>query len=97
MRQQDRERILDNIRAAVLEQRYVMTPHALLEMRDDKMDLVDVESAILTGRIERAFENDPRGTRFEVVGTATDLATRVGVVVRLTNGVLIITIYELKR
>ena len=43
------------MRRAVLEQMYVLTPHALLEMREDRLDVVDVESAILTGRIERVF------------------------------------------
>lgn len=82
------------MRDAVLEQRYVVTPHALLEMRDDKLDLVDVESAILTGTIERVFDDDPRGRRYEVVGMATDLTTKVGVVTRFVGTLLIITVYE---
>ncbi len=43
------ERVLATIRQAVLDQTYVMTPHALLEMHVDRLDVVDVESALLTG------------------------------------------------
>lgn len=82
------------MRQAVVDQAYVVTPHALLEMREDHLDVVDVESAILTGTIERVFEDDPRGRRYEVVGTACDLSTPVRVVVRFVGPLLIITVYE---
>jgi len=55
-----------------------------------------MESAILTGRIERVFEDDPRGPRYEVVGKACDLVTDVGVVARFVGAMLIITVYEKK-
>ena len=97
MRQRDKTRALEAMRRAVLEQMYVLTPHALLEMREDRLDVVDVESAILTGRIERVFEDDPRGPRYEVVGKACDLNTDVGVVARFVGAMLIITVYEKKR
>ncbi len=67
MKSHDRALALETMRKAVLEQRYVLTPHALLEMRDDRLDAVDVESAILTGTIERVFDDDPRGRRYEVL------------------------------
>lgn len=85
------------MRQAVRDQTYVMTPHALLEMRNDRLDLVDVESAILTGTIERVFDDDPRGRRYEVVGKACDLTTDVGVAVRFAGPLLIITVYEKRR
>ena len=97
MRQCDKASALEAMRRAVLDQNYVFTPHALLEMREDRLDVVDVESAILTGRIERVFEDDPRGTRYEVVGKACDLNTDVGVVARFVGAMLIITVYEQKR
>ncbi|HWL93735.1 MAG TPA: DUF4258 domain-containing protein [Phycisphaerae bacterium] len=71
-----------------------MTPHALLEMRDDDLDIIDVESAILTGTIEQVFDDDPRGQRYEVVGKACDLTTEIGVVVRFARSLLIITVYQ---
>ncbi len=84
------------MREAVLNQAYVMTPHALFEMRDDHFDIVDVESAVLTGTIERVFEDEPRGRRYEVVGKACDQATEIGVVGRFVGPLLIITVYEKK-
>ena len=97
MRQRDKTRALEDMRRAVLDQAYVVTPHALFEMREDRLDLVDVESAILTGRIEREFVDDPRGPRYEVVGKACNLITDVGVIARFAGAMLIITVYEKKR
>jgi hypothetical protein len=97
MRQRDKARALEAMRRAVLEQAYVLAPHALLEMREDRLDVVDVESAILTGRMERVFADDPRGPRYEVVGKACDLDSEVGVVARFAGALLIITVYEKKR
>ena len=94
MNEQESARTLEAMRRAVIEQAYVLTTHALLEMREDGLDVVDVESAILTGRIEPVFEDDPRGPRYEVVGTACDLTTPVGVVARFAGPLLTITVYE---
>ena len=97
MRERQKVQALELMRRAVLEQTYVMTPHALLEMREDRLDVVDVESAILTGKIERVFEDDPRGARYEVVGKACDEFTEIGIVGRFVGALLIITVYEKKR
>jgi len=88
------QQVLREIQDAIIDQNYVMTPHAILEMEEDGLDLIDVESAILTGTIARVFDNDPRGCRYEVVGKACDLATTVAVVVRFVGSLLIITVYE---
>ena len=94
MTERERTQALKTMRQAVMDQAYVVTPHTLLEMREDHLDVVDIESAILTGTIERVFEDDPRGRRYEVVGTACDLSTPVGVVARFAGPLLIITVYE---
>ena len=94
MNEKQRRQTLEAMRRAVLEQSYVITPHALLEMRNDGLDVIDVESAILTGTIRCVFEDDPWGTRYEIVGKAGDLAADVGVVVRFAGPLLIITVYE---
>ncbi len=94
MTKRQRARALEAMRRAVVDEAYVMTPHALLEKREDHLDVADVESAILTGTIDRVFEDDPRGLRYEVIGTACDLSTSVGVVVRFAGPLLIITLYE---
>jgi len=92
------ERELDRIRRAILDQRFTLTEHAYDEMDEDRLDVLDVESAILTGRLEQTLTHDPRGTRFVVVGRATDEQTPVGVVVRFVSGdeLLVLTVYEIK-
>jgi TolB-like protein len=90
-------RELQRIRNAVLDHRYVLTEHAYEEMERDQLDVLDVESAVLTGEIEQALTQDPRGTRYVVVGKATDQETPVGVVVRFVehDQLLVITVYEI--
>jgi len=91
-------RELERIRTAILDQRYTLSEHAYDEMDQDRLDVLDIESAILTGRIEQTLTKDPRGTRYVVVGTATDEATEVGVVVRFVEHeqLLVLTVYEIK-
>jgi hypothetical protein len=76
---------------------YDMTAHAMEEMAEDLLTILDVEEAVLSGRIIRAEKDDPRGTKYVVAGTALDRQTPVGVVGRfLGNGrYLIITVYEI--
>lgn len=92
------ERDLDRIRRAILDQRYTLTEHAYDEMDEDRLDVLDVESAVLTGRLEQTLTHDPRGTRYVVIGRATDEQTPVGVVVRFVSpdDLLILTVYEIK-
>jgi len=73
-----------------------MSGHAMEEMAEDDLDIEDVEQAILNGNISRVERDDPRGTRYIIVGIAADGVTPVGVVGRFTatNRYLIITVYE---
>ncbi len=91
-------RELERIRNAILDCRYTLTEHAYDEMDEDNLDVLDVESAILTGEIDSVLTMDPRGTRYVVIGNATDRETPVGVVVRFIehDRLLIITVYEIK-
>lgn len=91
-------RDLERIRNAILDGRYTLTEHAYDEMGEDNLDVLDVESAILTGQIDQVLTKDPRGTRYVIVGDATDLKTPVGVVARFVehDQLLIITVYEVK-
>jgi hypothetical protein len=41
-------------------------------MSDDDLISVDLENAILTGKIAKRLTKDPRGTRYEVVGQSCD-------------------------
>ena len=91
-------RELERIRNAILDHQYSLTEHAYEEMDDDNLDVLDVEAAILTGEIDQVLTVDPRGTRYVVIGNATDEQTVVGVVTRFVehNQILIITVYEIK-
>ena len=89
---------LERIRNAILDGRYTLTEHAFDEMDEDHLDVLDVESAILTGEIDQVMTVDPRGTRYVLIGNATDQETLVAVVVRFVaaDQLLVITVYEIK-
>ncbi len=89
-------RDLERIREKVRLRQYDMSAHAMEEMAEDMLTILDVESAILNGQISRVERDDPRGTKYVVVGTAIDRQTPVGVVVRFSGSgrTLIITVYE---
>ena len=89
-------RELERIREKVRLRQYDMSAHAMEEMAEDMLTILDVESAILTGQISRIEKDDPRGTKYIVVGTALDQQTPVGVVVRFSSSgrTLVITVYE---
>ncbi len=75
--------------------------HALDELAADRLHVVDAESALLTGSLERTEgESTPErpGPRYTVLGKATDPKTEVGVVCRFepADQLLIITCYEPK-
>jgi len=88
---------LERIRDAMLDQQYTLTEHAYDEMEDDNLDVLDVEAAIVTGEMDAVLTKDSRGTRYVVVGTATDQSTSVGVVLRFVahDHVLVLTVYEI--
>ena len=73
-----------------------MSAHAMEEMAEDMLTILDVESAILNGKVNRIEKDDPRGTKYVIVGTALDQQTPVGVVIRFASSgrTLIITVYE---
>jgi len=73
-----------------------MAAHAMEEMAEDFLTILDVEEAVLSGQIIRVEKEDPRGTKYIIVGTALDQQTPVGVVGRFASSgrYLIITVYE---
>ncbi len=87
---------IDRIREKIRLRQYEMSAHAMEEMAEDMLTILDVEEAVLSGQITRVEKDDPRGTKYVVVGTALDQQTPVGIVGRmLGNGrYLIITVYE---
>jgi len=67
------------------------------KMAEDRLSIVDVEHAILTGRVARLQRDDPRGNRYVTEGTALDGATLVGVVGRFSSSdrYLVVTVYRI--
>jgi hypothetical protein len=87
-------RELDRIRRAVLEGRYEVTEHALLEAEADVFDAGDVRHALLGGILERTYSHDPRGVRYLVRGPSRD-GRAMDIVCRFTplHDLRIITVF----
>jgi hypothetical protein len=87
---------IERIRQKIRFRQYDMSSHAMEEMAEDLLTILDVEEVILNGQIIRVEKDYPRGTKYIVVGTALDGQTPVGVVGRFasTGRYLIITVYE---
>ena len=45
-----------------------MTIHAVEEMAEDDLDLLDIEEAVLNGHVVKRDRVDPRGTKYTVEG-----------------------------
>lgn len=73
-----------------------MTVHAMEEMAEDNLDIIDIEQAVLTGQVVRTEKDDPRGPKYLIEGLAADGETPVGVLGRFQSRerYLILTVYE---
>ena len=90
--------ILQEIQRLMADGEYEFTiPHFFEEMADDDLILPDIEMAIAQGYIRQHFTRDPRGTRYEIVGSATD-EREIAVICRIksTGKLLLITTYALE-
>ncbi|HEV2836637.1 MAG TPA: DUF4258 domain-containing protein [Pyrinomonadaceae bacterium] len=76
-----------------------MTVHAMEEMAEDDLDILDIEEAVLNGRVVQTNKSDPQGTRHTVEGIALDRERLVGIVGRFhgTSRFLIITVYDVNK
>jgi hypothetical protein len=54
---------IERIREKIRQRQYDMTGHAMEEMAEDDLDIVDVECSILNGAVMRIERTDPRGTK----------------------------------
>ena len=74
-----------------------MSFHAMEEMAEDGLNILDVEQAFLHGRMARIEKDDPRGTKYVIEGIGVDRLTPIGVVGRFTadDRYLINTVYEI--
>lgn len=86
---------INRIREKIRLRQYDMSAHAMEEMAEDFLTILDVEEATLNGQLIRVEKDDPRGTKYVVVGTALDQQISVGVVGRFASSgrYLIITVY----
>jgi hypothetical protein len=87
--------VIERIRKKIRDGDYEITiPHFFEEMAGDDLLLADIETAIANGRVRRKYTREPRGTRYEVIGTAID-GREVAVICRFksTGKLLLITTY----
>jgi len=88
---------IERIREKIRLREYDMSAHAMEEMAEDELDVIDVETAVGNGRITRSEKEDPRGTKYVVEGIGSDRQKSLGVVGRFTDTgrYLIITVYKI--
>ncbi len=91
-------KVIEKIREKIRTGNYELTRHAEEEREEDDLDVVDLESAVINGKIVKKLTHDPRGTRYVLRGYTTDEKI-VRVVCRiLASGKLrIVTSYVEKR
>jgi hypothetical protein len=91
-------RVIEKIRDAIRTGNYDMTSHALDELAEDELRIIDVESAVLNGKIIEKQKDDPRGTKYVIQGVCSVQSTSIGVVGRFkeTGIFLIVTVYAIR-
>jgi len=89
--------ILQRLRQKVIDRAYYLSSHAEEEMNDDNLERIDIENAILKGKIQKRLTRDPRGPRYRLEGPTLD-GSLVHVVCRLdeNDDLRIITVYALE-
>jgi hypothetical protein len=89
-------RLIDRIREKIRLPEYDMTVHAMEELAEDDLDILDIEEAVLNGRVIKTDRYDPQGTKYKVVGLVSDSEKLVAVVGRFTStSRFLITVYEI--
>jgi len=89
-------RIIDRLREKVRSGEYILSYHAVDEMRDDEFEEEDVEAAILSGRVVRTQKDRLGRRKYTVEGIARDKRS-LRAVCRLADAsgkLVIITIYD---
>ena len=62
---------IDRIREKIRLRQYDMSAHAMEEMAEDLLTIMDVEESVLNGQIVRVEKDDPRGTKYILVRNCT--------------------------
>ena len=91
------KRAIDKLRRLIRDQEYEISIHANEEMSNDELVAIDVENAILNGKITKRLTKEARGTRYEVTGQACD-GRPVAVICRIqsTGWLRIVTVFALE-
>jgi hypothetical protein len=55
---------IDRIREKIRFRQYDMSAHAMEEMAEDFLTILDVEEAVFSGQVIRVEKEDPRGTKY---------------------------------
>ena len=89
------ERVLKQFRERIRAAQFVVTLHAVEELEDEGLSVLDVEQAILTGRISRRQKDADTGEWKYLVNGSTLSRDEVVVVAKLspTDKLVIITVY----
>jgi len=64
--------VIKQIRKKIRTGNYELTKHAEEEREEDGLEVVDLESAVINGKIVKKLTHNPRGIRYVVRGYATD-------------------------
>lgn len=59
---------IEIFRRKIVSGHYELTQHAKDEAADDDLDVEDIESIVLTGRIAKTLTKDERGIRYVLAG-----------------------------
>ena len=85
---------IQEIRQRIIDRDYYLSSHVETEMIEDRLERIDIENAVLKGRIEKKLTHDVRGTRYRLEGPAKD-GRLIHVICRFKEegSLIIITVY----
>ena len=88
--------LLKKIHQKIIKKSYYLSSHAEEEMWNDGLDRMDIEQAILKGKLEKRLTQDYRGTRYRIEGPAKN-GQMIHVICRFkeNSDLIIITVYAL--
>ena len=91
------KRAIETLRRLIRDQEYEISIHANEEMSNDALIAIDVENAILTGKVTKTLTKEARGVRYEVTGESCD-GRPVAVVCRIlsTGWLRIVTVFAVE-
>ena len=63
---------IQEVRKRIVVRDYYLSSHVEAEMIEDRLERMDIENAVLKGRIEKKLTHDVRGTRYRLESPAKD-------------------------